>query len=250
VNVLHIAWRELRASFTTATGWLVLCGWLLISGLFWVLMVQTYVVQSQDLVFDPYTASMLNLTDFLLTPFFGNLAVILIFLSPALTMRLFAEEYKQRTMELLFTSPVSTLQIVLGKYLGAMAFVGVMLLGTLQFPLGLMQWGDPDWGVVAGGYLALALLASALMAMGTWFSSLTDNQIVALVLTFVTGLGLWIVSWGARDPNDWMAQLSITTHLEDLARGAVRLSDVAYYLGLTGFFLVATHQRMESFRWR
>lgn len=250
MNALHIAWRELRATFTTAIGWMVLCGWLLISGLFWVLMVQNYVVESQNLVFNPYAAGQLTLTDYLLVPFFGNCAVILIMVAPALSMRLFSEEIKQRTLELLLTSPIRTVEIVLGKFLGGVGVVSLMLLATLHVPLGLAQWGDPDWGVVAGGYLALLLLSSALIAMGMLFSAMTANQVVALILTFASALGLLVLEWGSRDPDDWMAQLSVMTHMTDLMRGALRVSDVVYYLGFTGFFLFATHQRMESFRWR
>jgi ABC-2 type transport system permease protein len=250
VNVLHIAWRELRAMFTTAIGWLVLCGWLLITGLFWVLMVQNYVSQSEDLVFNPYGAQHINLTDWLLVPFFGNCAVVLIMVAPALSMRLFSEEMKQRTLELLMTSPVSTLEIVLGKFLGALAFVAILLLGTLQFPLGLLQWGSPDPGVVGGGYLALLLLGSALLSLGMFTSSLTSNQVVASVLSFAVALGLLVVSWGSQSPDDLYAEVSLMTHLDGLMRGAVKLSDVAYYLAFSAFFLFATHQRMESFRWR
>ena len=250
MNVFHIAWRELRATFTTAVGWLVLCGWLLITGLFWVLMVQNYVSQSEDLVFNPYGAQHMNLTDWLLVPFFGNCAVVLVMVAPALSMRLFSEEMKQRTLELLMTSPVSTIEIVLGKFLGALAFVAIMLLGTLQFPLGLLQWGSPDPGVVAGGYLGLLLLGSALLSLGLFASSLTSNQVVASVLSFAVALGLLVVSWASQDPDDWYAKVSIMTHLEDLMRGAIKLSDVTYYLAFTGFFLFATHQRTESFRWR
>jgi len=249
VSVFHIAARELRAVFTTATGWLVLCGWLLITGLFWVVMVQNYAMQSRDLVFNPYAAASLGFTDFLIAPFFGNCAVVLLMLTPAVTMRLFSEEFKQGTMELLLTSPISTLQIVLGKYLGALGFVLVLLALTLHFPLGLARWGRPDWGVVASGYLGLALLSSAVLALGLWFSSLTSNQLVALVLTFTTALGLLVLGWSSQDPADWIAQISIMSHLNDLFIGVVRLSDVVYCVAFTAFFLFATHQRMESFRW-
>jgi ABC-2 type transport system permease protein len=148
------------------------------------------------------------------------------------------------------TSPVSTLEIVLGKFLGAIAFVALMLLGTVQFPLGLLEWGSPDAGVVAGGYLGLLLLGASLLSLGMLASALTANQIVASVTSFAVALGLLVVSWGSQDPHDWYAKVSILTHLEDLTRGAVKLSDLAYYVAFTGFFLFATHQRMESFRWR
>lgn len=250
MNVLTIAWRELRSTFTTAVGWLVLCGWLFLTGLFWVLMVQNYVMQGQQVAFDPYGGSRMNLTDWLFVPFFGNCAIVMIMVVPLLSMRVFSEEMKQRTLELLMTSPVTTGEIVLGKFLGQMGFVGVMLLATAQFPIGLLAWGTPDPGALVGGYLALVLLGASILAMGMLMSSLTSNQIVAAVLTFAAALALVVVSWGSSDPNDAFAQISVVSHMNDLLRGAIRLSDVTYYLGFTAFFLFATLQRMESFRWR
>jgi ABC-2 type transport system permease protein len=249
MNVLFIAWRELRATFTTATGWLILTGWLVLSGGFWQAMLQNYVMQSQDIVFDPYTASQLTLTDYLLGPWFGNCAILLIMVVPALTMRLFSEEMKQRTLELLLTSPVSTAEIVLGKFLGALLFAWGLLLSTAYGPLTLFVWGNPDPGVIAAGYLGLGLLSAALVALGTFASSLTSNQIVAMVTAFATALSLLIVEWMSSSPEDWLARLALLSHLTDLFRGAVPLSDVVYYLAFTGLFLFATHQRMESFRW-
>lgn len=250
MNVLHIAWRELRATFTTAVGWLVLCGWLLLTGVMWILLVLNYVQQSSDLVFNPYGAQSMDLGAYLLAPFFGNSTILLMIVVPALSMRLFSEELKERTLELLMTSPVSTIEIVLGKFLGALGFVVLMLAGTVQFPLGLMVWGSPDPGVVAGCYLGLLLLSSALLSLGMFASSLTANQVVALVLSVAAALALVFVSWGSQSPDDWAAKVSIAMHFDDMMRGAIKLSDVTYYLVFTAFFLFATHQRTESFRWR
>ncbi|HHO51530.1 MAG TPA: hypothetical protein ENK18_11795 [Deltaproteobacteria bacterium] len=249
MKVLYIAGRELRAAFTTTVGWIVLCGWLEITGLFWVLLVSNYAMESQNLVFNPYAGAYMNLTDYLLSPFFGNCAVILVMVVPALTMRTFSEEFANRSMELLATSPVSTAEIVLGKYLGVLGFVLILLGLTLQYPVSLLRWGSPDWGAIAGGYIGLLLLSSVLLAMGIWFSSLTKNQLVSLILTFVVALGLMVLEWGSRSPDDWMAQLSYMSHLSEVLQGAIRLSDLAYFGGGVVFFLLATHQRMESFRW-
>ena len=123
MKVLHIASRELRSMFSTPVGWLVLCGYLLLTGVFWTYMVENYVLQSQDLVYNPMAAAQLNLTDYLLAPFYGNCAVVLVMMLPAVSMRSFSEEFRQRTMELLATSPVSTAEIVLGKFLGAFLFM-------------------------------------------------------------------------------------------------------------------------------
>ena len=249
MKVLHIALREFRSFFATPTGWLVLGGYLFLTGVFWTYMVENYVLQSQDLVYNPSAAQLLNLTDYLLAPFYGNCATVLIFVLPAVSMRTFSEEFRQRTMELLATSPVSTTEIVAGKYLGALGFVAVLLLVSLYQPVSLMQWGDPDLGVLAGSYLGLLLLSGLMLSMGLLISSFTSSQLVALVLTFAAGLVLMVLDWGAASPDAWNARLAVSSHLGQLMAGAVKLSDVAYFVLGSSTFLFATQQRLESFRW-
>ena len=247
--MLTIAGRELSAIFNTAIGWMVMAGFLLITGVFWASAMDFYAMQSQDLVSNPYAGATMNLTDHLLSPFFGNTAVILLMLSPALSMRLFSEELKQRSMELLFTSPVTTLEIVLGKFLGAVGFVALMLVGTLYVPFTATTWASPDMGALIGGYLCLLLVSSSVLAVGMFFSATTKNQIVALVLGFSAALTLWILSWVSQDPDSIFAQLSLINHIEGFLRGAVELSDIVYFVSFIGFCLLATHQRVESWRW-
>jgi ABC-2 type transport system permease protein len=249
MTVLAIAQRELQAIFATSVGWLVLTGFLLVTGVFWLAGFQYYVSASMDLVFNPYTSTNMNFNDHLLSPFFGNTTVILVMVCPALSMRVFAEEYRQHTMELLYTSPVTSGQIVLGKFLGTMAFVSVLCLCTLHLPLSLYAWGSPDLAAVASGYLGLLLLSAALVSMGLLFSSMTDNQLVAMVLTFTTSLALWIMPWVRSEPDDPIALISFLPHLRELISGAVRVSDLTYFAGFIFLFLFATHQRVESHRW-
>lgn len=249
MSVLHIAWRELRATFHTTVGWMVLAGFLLITGVFWVALVTNYVQASTDMVFNPYGAAGLSLSDHLLVPFFGNCTVVLVMVAPGLSMRLFAEEYRQRTIELLATSPISTAEIVLGKFVGALGFVVVLLLCTAHVPISVLVWGEPEPGVLVGGYLGLLLMTAALVALGMLCSSMTSNQIVALVLAFTGSLALYVAAWLGEDPTGWLAQASISTHLEDVLSGALRLSDLAYFALFTFGCLFATHQRLESDRW-
>ncbi|MBA2321857.1 MAG: ABC transporter permease subunit [Deltaproteobacteria bacterium] len=251
MNVLHIAAREFRSTFGNPVGWLVLCGFLMLTGVFWYAQLDFYVTESANLVFNPYGAPTMTLAGYLLGPFFGNTLVVVLMVMPAVTMRLFAEEIRGRTLELLLTSPVSTLEIVLGKFLGALAFVTLMLAATAYAPLSLLVWTDTlDWGVVGGGYLALFLVSCALLSLGMFASSITNSQMVALVLAFSGSLALYVLSWLGDGPDAWQTQLSVGAHVEDLLRGALRLSDLTYYAAFVGFFLFATHQRLESFRWR
>lgn len=138
---------------------------------------------------------------------------------------------------------------MLGKFFGALGFVGVLLVTSLHYPLALLQWGTPEPGVLLGGYLGLLLMSGALLAMGMLFSSLTSNQIVAMVLAFTASLSLFVLDWGAESPDDWNHKLALAPHLSDMLQGALKVSDIAYFVLFGVFCLFATHQRLESYRW-
>jgi ABC-2 type transport system permease protein len=251
MKTLVIAWRELGALISSPTGWMVMAGFLLVTGVMWTLSVYSYVAAAGDLLANPYSTASLNLTDWLLGPWFGNVSVILVLVLPALSMRGFAEEVKQRSLELLLTAPVSSLEIVLGKYLGVLGFSTLMLLFSASGPAMLFVLGDPDPGAVAAGYLGLMLLAGCCLAVGLLASAFTENQVTALVISFTAVLVLYLIGlFDNESPDSWQAQLSLSSHLLDLFRGAVRLSDLTYYLVFQAFFLFATWQRVEGFRWR
>jgi ABC-2 type transport system permease protein len=250
LNVLHIAAREFKSMFTSAIGWVFLAAFLFLSGMFWLLQLDDYVSQAANLVYNPYGAATMTVSDGLLAPFYGNSFLIYLMVVPAISMRLFSEEINNRTLELLQTSPVSSLEIVLGKYLGALGFVAVMLTVMLYAPLSLTVWTTPEWGVVFGGYVAVFALSASLLALGMLCSSFTSNQMVAYILAFCASLALYIISWRSHSPDDWANQLSVLSHMQDLVKGAFRASDLTYYGALVGFFLFCTHQRVESLRWR
>ena len=235
--------------WTTPVAWLLLAAWLVLSGLFWSAGVSNYVTQSQNLLFDPYAASMLTLKDYLITPWFGNMLVVQIIVCPAVAMGVFTREYSQRTIELLLTSPVHTWQVVLGKYLGAMGLGLMLLAGTLYVPATVYWFATPDWGPFVGGYLALFVVQSVLISVGMVCSAFTRTQMVAFFASLAATLGLYIVSWLSDDPTSLLAQISIAGHLEDIFMGSLRLSDLVYFATFTVLMLFIAQQRLESFRW-
>jgi ABC-2 type transport system permease protein len=249
MNIFHIALREVRAILGTPTGWLVICGFLSLTGVFWYLHVMRYVSLGTDVVANPYGAAGLTLKDHLVVPFFSNTLLIVLFVTPAISMRLFAAEMQERTLELLLTSPVTTAEIVLGKYLGAVAFLVFMLACTFHFPVSVLYWADVDPGLLVGGYASCLLVGMALLAAGTLFSSLSSSQIVALILTFSLGLTLYILSSQASGPDSIASHLSLTPHVEMLLQGEITLADLAYFTGFCTFFLFFTHQQIEARRW-
>ncbi len=253
-GIIAIARRELGNYFATSLGWLALCSFVAITGFFFSLMVTDYAVQSTSQSFNPYMQDQFNLNDYLLPAFFGNWAVILLFLCPALSMRIFSEDYRSHSFELLLSSPVSSLEIVLGKYLGALGFLAVVFLGTAHYVAILFWLGNPDPGVVIASYATMFLLAASFVAVGMLASSLTKNQVVAFVGTFALLLMLWVLSWAeslsAGTIGTVLSSISMLSHLEQLTKGLLHLKDGVYFGTFIGFFLFATQQRVEALRWQ
>ncbi len=251
-NVLAIAKRELRHYFATPTGWLALCAFLVITGFFFVLEVRWYMQEYMETAVNPYREP-LDLGAHLIAPFYGEISLILLMLCPALSMRLFADDRRQRSFELLLTSPVSTAEIVLGKYLGGVAFAGLLVLSTAHYALLLIWVGEPDLGVLLSSYLSAFLLVAAFMAVGLLTSALTESQVVAMVLALVALLFFWaLAAVGMVGTGPWaeaISAASLFSHVEPLGKGILRLKDLVYYATFVGVFLFATHQRVEGMRW-
>jgi ABC-2 type transport system permease protein len=184
------------------------------------------------------------------------MAVVALFVAPKLTKRLFAEEKKQGTMELLGTAPITNLQIVLGKFFAAAGLYLVMILGGL-LNLAFIWYhasSKPEWKPVLTASLGLLLFGCCFIALGLFVSTLTRNQIIAGIVSFCLFLLLWILDWAA-DPaatGFWkvVSELAVTRHLEDMVKGVLSLKDVVFYLSFITFGLFLAHQSVESQRWR
>lgn len=189
-----------------------------------------------------------------LRDFFGLISIVLIFFVPAIAMRLWSEEMKVGTMELLMTFPVKDWEAVAGKFLAAFAIVGLAILLTLPLPISLGIFGKPDAGPIIGGYLGALLLSGAYLAIGAWTSSTTSNQIVSFILAMlillVGSLGL---DWIRQFSPSWLAALlsylSLRTHYDSISRGVVDIRDLIYYLSVAGFFLYLNTRAVESRKW-
>jgi ABC-2 type transport system permease protein len=169
-------------------------------------------------------------------------------------MRTYSEEKRSGTIELLLTSPVTDLQIILGKFLGTLALYATMLGVTVLYVALLFWFGDPEWKPVVIGYLGLLLLGGVFLSVGLFISSLTKNQIVAAVVTFVTFLMLWVIDWMASDATGLTATvlryLSITGHFDDFSKGVLDTKHVVYYLSFIAFGLFLTAKSVDTERWR
>ncbi len=234
-KVWGITKRELMTYIYTPMAYALVAGFLMITGYF-------------------FSMSMLGSRAASVQSMLGNAGLIMVFVVPILTMRLMADEDKGGTSEILFTTPVSMGQVVLGKFLGALALVTGLLAIMLVFPLVVDQFGNPDWGIVASGYFGFWLMMTSFLAAGVFTSSLTDSQLVAGVAGVALLLLLWVIDWaaGSLGPpvGPILAELSITNHFVDFNRGVIDTKNMVFYLSLTFGFLFLATRVLESRRWR
>jgi ABC-2 type transport system permease protein len=252
-NIWTIAQRDFKSYFASPIAYIVIAGFLMIMG--WMFFFNLQHFSSQSMQYQMFNSGKPpNITDGIIRPLYGNMNVIFLFLVPFITMRLFAEERKLHTIELLMTAPVSLTEIILGKFLSSFLLVSVMLGATLVYPLVLAATGNPEWGPILTSYVGVLLLCGCYLALGLFFSSLTENQIVAGALTFAAGLFFWLVSWATQSAGpvwgDILTNLSLISHYQNFSQGLLNTSDVVYYLSFIGFGLFLTHRVLDSFRWR
>ena len=187
--------------------------------------------------------------------FFGLLSTLVLFLTPMLTMGVFSEERKRGTMELLMTSPVTEGQIVLGKFLASLTLFAIMLLPTAGYLIFTYVRSEPvpPWRMLIAGYVGILLLGGCLLALGSFISSLTENQLIAAVLTFAAFLIVWVIDLGRNaggGAGDVLQYLSVIRHYDDFTRGIIDTSSLIYYLSFIGFFVFLTVRAVDSMRWR
>jgi len=190
--------------------------------------------------------------------FFGFLPILFLIFLPAVTMRMWAEEQKLGTAELLLTFPVRDWEVVVGKFLAAFGFMSLAVLLTVPLALSIASIGDPDNGAVLGGYIGSLLLGGSYIAIGLWVSSTTPNQIVAFLVTCILCFLLYIagsqlvlsaVPTALSALVPFLANISLSYHFESIGRGVVDSRDVLYYLSVMGFFLFLNVQTIQSRRW-
>jgi ABC-2 type transport system permease protein len=254
-NVAAIVEKEWRHYFGSPIAWVALFVWTLLFGIFFSFGLSFFVRQSAMTAQQEFGPK-LSLNEYVIRPVFHNMAVVALFLAPMLTMRLFAEEKRQGTIELLATSPITDLQVVLGKFFAAVGLYALMILAGLLDLTMLWHYSStpPEWKPVLTGFLALLLFGSCFLALGTFLSTLTKNQIVAGILSFCLFLGIWTLGWADDATNGpvmkIVAYLGVTNHMEDMVKGVLDLKDVVFYLSFIGFGLFLAHQSVESQRWR
>jgi len=238
-SITQLFSKELRSYFTSWLAYVLLAGWLFLTGYIFVLLIVSSTI----------------MPNFNLAPLFSNMMVFILFITPLVTMRLLSEEKSEGTIEMLFTSPLTEWQVTLGKFLGALLFMLVLVACTLYVPFFTFRYGSVDSGPVWGSYLSLICVCGASVAFGIFCSSLTESQVVAGFLTFGGLLGSWILNWVSQvaPDNKWaslLSEISLYSHFQGMLGGAVDTKDLIFFLTFIFFFLYATVRVLESRKWR
>ncbi len=252
-NVWTICRRELYSYFVSPIAWVLLALFAVLAGYFTGLL-SSYFVQDTIMSQMRNPSVPMSLNDNVIVPVLGNIAVVGLLLIPLISMRLFAEEKRQGTIELLITSPITDLELVIGKWLAAVFMYGALLALLVLDMSFLFIYGSPDVKPVLSGFIGLLLQGATLLAFGAFISTLTKNQIVAGAVGFGLALLLWIVSWvTALGDSTWIrvvSYLSIVSHMESFSRGVIDTKDLIYYLSMIALGLFLTTRSLESSRWR
>jgi ABC-2 type transport system permease protein len=251
-NILAIVRKEWRGYFASPVGYVVIGMYALVFGYFYTVYLSWFLRQSMQ---GPQMGGgPMNVNQQMIRGVFDNSMVIFLFVVPLITMRAYAEEKRSGTIELLMTSPITDFQIVMGKFLGAMSLYGAMLGITLIHIAVLFAYGNPEWKPILTGYLGLVLLGGCFVSVGLFFSSLTKNQIVAGMFTFVVLLLLWVISWIGNFSGPTVERLttylSLTSHVDDFLRGVIDSQHIVYYLSFITLGLFLTAKAVDSERWR
>ena len=246
--------KEMRLYFTSPVAWVVFTIFLLIGGYFFYSIFAFFTLASMQSAMNPQMARDLNVTDSVMRPLFSNISVILLLLMPLVTMRLFAEERRSGTIELLLTYPVRDGAVLAAKYLAALVLYAIMIGLTLLYPGIVVYFARLEGGPVLTGYLGLLLMGATFIAVGVFASSLTENQIVAALVSFLILLMFWVVGWSAdfADPalGRVLQHLSLTEHNESFAKGVFETKDIIFYMDFTLVALFLALRSLEARRWK
>jgi ABC-2 type transport system permease protein len=254
-RIWAIVKRELISYFASPIAYVILAIFSLLTGYFFYVRIQLYNFLSLQFMRYQGAIPALNIGNFIIQPLYANLGVILLLLIPIITMKSYAEEKRNGTKELIMTSPVTLTEIVLGKFISACLVFITMLVLTLSVPFILGSYASSDTGIMITTYIGMFFLGASMISVGMFASSITENQIVAAVITFGILLLFWAIGWVSHGASPavsaFLVYISlIDQHFQDLLKGLIDTRDIVYYLSFVFFFLFLTHRVLESERWR
>jgi ABC-2 type transport system permease protein len=246
--ILTIARREITSMFLSPLAWVILAVIQAVLGYMFLAQIENFFVLQPQLMHLENTP---GVTDIVVAPIFSLAAIILLMIMPLVTMRTLAEEKKNKTINLLFSAPISITQLVLGKYVGLLFFVLILTSMLMLMPLSLLLGTGLDWGKLLSIYIAMLLLLGSFAAIGLYLSSLTENQTIAAVSTFGALLMLWIIDWASdslQQGQSVIGYLSLLKHHEAMLEGVFNTSDAMYYLLIIFLFIALTVRQLDADR--
>jgi len=255
-GVKAIVKKELRTYFYSPTAYVIIGLFLLIMGVIFTKFVAIYHQYNAAQRFGQAQGITL---DKLATYLYQNMAFILCFVTPFLTMRLFAEEKRQQTLELLFTAPIRSFELVFGKFAAAYLLMIMMVALSFLYALFMILWGNPELPIIASTYLGLLLALACYIALGALISAMTSSQAIAAIWTFIALLMLWLLQslaqgltakLGPIELGPTLVYISPLGHFNSFSEGLIHVKDVVYFISFTAFTLFLTHRVVESNRWR
>ena len=254
--IYKIARKELKSYFVSPMGYVVISLFSVISGWFFFNHINRFnsLVTYYQMAKQPEALNQLNLNQFVVIPLFKQILMLLNIFLPAVTMRLFAEEKKQKTIELLFTSPIHTHEIILGKYLAVLCFLLLMLGITVIHPVILYMYGSPgpEFLPILTGYVGLFLVGACILSVGIFASSITENQIIAFVIALSVSMLFYIIGLPASTiggpVGQFLSYLSISEHFNGLAHAFVDTRIFIYYFSFILAWLFVTYRVIEGLR--
>ena len=256
-HVGTIAGREIRSIFTTPVAYVLFAVFLVFSGFIFFLSLRSFLAAIQQIqTFQLFhLLEQFNLNQSLIEPTLGIQSFVFLLLIPLLTMRAFAEERANGTLELLLTSPLTIWEIVLGKYLAILAVLAILVALAALYPMLLFFFGDPELLQTLAGLIGLFLYGAAFAAIGCFISALTSSQMSAALVTFFVGLILYLIDYFAEVSltgrwQEVVRYLGLRAHFDTMAGGQVQSEDLVYFGVVVVFFLALVRALTESLRWR
>ena len=253
-NILAIWQREIKSYFVSPIAYVVLTVFLFLSGFFFFSYLNQVIQATMQAAQFGQGSQPIDVPGIVFKSLLSTTSVVLLFIVPMLTMGLFAEEKKRGTIELLLTTPVGHFQAIAGKFLASLTFLLILILTNLITILPLFLNGQPDWQPMLSGYLGIFLFGMTLLAIGLFISTLTENQIVAVILTFGVSLALFVIesfsSSATGVAKSVIDYLSVMSHLEDFIKGVIDTSHIIYYVTFAFVGLFLAYRSLESMRWK
>ncbi len=246
--IISVARKELKSMFSSPMGWVILALLMFAFGTYYSNGVSNYFEVMSGAI---RPAERVGVTQFVGQTVYGLASFIMLFAVPLLSMRLISEERRNQTLPFLFSAPLSIIEIVVGKFLGLMAFLSILIIYIAVMLTTLNLWSDIDFGYILANSIGLFLLLASFSALGLYFSSLTSQPVVAAIFSFIALFVLMVLDrFFAGDPSSIMAKLSFMKHFQSFAGGLIDTADIVYFLLFILTFLILTIRRLDADRLR